>query len=240
MYGVQRHGEAIGGYFPPAPPAAMDGTLLNNLIHYWYLGEASGTRSDSIGTLHFSTVTGSPTQMAGKYGNAVNCGSSSDWLATGNYTTPAAFSISFWFNGTMNENTKLISQTVDAGDTNGSFELYAAGSSQLGAVVGTNGGGFGSGVTASGTYGAGWNLAVLTFDTDTKPRISLNGSAFVVGSVVGAHSATASPIRINGRPPSGFQADIVKMDELAMWSRALTQDEVTSLYNGGAGKFYIP
>ena len=80
-----------------------------------------------------------------------------------------------------------------------------------------------------------WHHAVITFD-NAKNIVKL----FVDGLQVQAGTTTSNPdntgtqpLRIgeNSQPPLGPDAFVGQLDEVGVWSRALTDAEVTSLMN---------
>ncbi len=239
------HGKPGAIFTPVSGPAPMDGSLLTNLTHYYYLGEASGTRSDSIGTLHFSTINGSPTQQNGFSGKAVGVTPTAS-LLTGNTVTPAAFSISIWIYVPVGQSGVIMGQAADGGDMDGSFELAidpVSGPDMnfRGTIGGSGGAGFGYSAETTNLINQGaWNNCILTFGAGNVLKVYLNGDT--PGSITGGfpHSATSSPIQINGRPVANFNPFTFYLDEVAMWSRDITASEVASMWNAGAGKVYVP
>ncbi len=88
-----------------------------------------------------------------------------------------------------------------------------------------------------------WHHAVVTFDNANNIL-----KLFVDGLQVGTLTTTSNPdntgtqpLRIgeNSQPPLGPDAFIGQLDEVGVWSRALTNAEVTSLMNLGADQFPI-
>lgn len=95
--------------------------------------------------------------------------------------------------------------------------------------------------TSTGTLTTGtWYHFVVTYDATTitlyKNGSSLLSSALTAGTLGGDSNISAMNLGIASdqvsRPAS------VYMDEVGIWSRALSSGEVTSLYNSGAGLAY--
>lgn len=86
-----------------------------------------------------------------------------------------------------------------------------------------------------------FRMITATFTTSGSDRVKiyLNGVAQAIPSPQDSASGAsnnADPFQIGGRNGSAFYDGII--DECGIWSRVLSQAEITSLYNGGAGLAY--
>ena len=219
--------------------------LTTNLVAYYKLDESSGNASDSSGNGFTLTASNSPSFVAGFINNSADLGNdgtvrgfsiSNNLGLSGN----GAKSFSFWvkmksepssnfdfFVGQSNASTNS-TLDFDYNDSGGTkhirFSKYCAGTSteakiQYDVTLGTS----------------GWHHFVGTTDGSTL-KMYLDGSA--VGGTVSDFSASGSDgypdrFQIGNNNTSHFI-----IDEVGVWSRALTSDEVTSLYNSGAGLQY--
>jgi len=142
-----------------------------------------------------------------------------------------SMSISAWF-------------TVDAFDTNWQaliakgegdrWRLHRSGSSSGLAWVGGNAGEAGI-VTPAVDDGAFHNVVVST-DPDTNSQIWLDG--VLIGesggpSVLGNND---NPVRIGDNPDATGREWEGFIDDVAIWDRALTAEEIDTIYSGGEGK----
>lgn len=86
-----------------------------------------------------------------------------------------------------------------------------------------------------------WYHVVATYDDegDRKPRLKINGGTTLVGStaLTGTWSKSADSLLLFARiPPASTCADCT-IDEVGVWSRAITDDECLELYADGDGKY---
>ncbi len=79
-----------------------------------------------------------------------------------------------------------------------------------------------------------WHHSVVTYDAGTT-TLSLYLDGALAGSVVQEMHVVQDP----GSPNSGIYANGT-LDELAVWNKVLSSDDITSLYNGGVGVHIDP
>ncbi len=222
-------------FYVAAAPAPH---LLTGLISYWKCDEVSGagaTLADAHGTNVLNQSSGVVSTFPAKINNGLYLGggavyihraSNSDLVVgSGDYT----FSLWVYLNDVSGP--KMIFGKTDystASDyvlhhqpTSG-FEWSAGGSTaQVGAPVATG----------------QWYHVLCWYDSsDGKARIRINDTTTYVAASSGAPSPTAfdfylgiyyAPNNLNGN-----------LDEIGFWKRLLTPEEMTALYNGGAGLPY--
>lgn len=217
------------------------GTLSNGLISYFDLGSVV----DSFGT---STLTnnGAVEFNGGKFGNAADGGASNSdkWLSTANTmgVNGTAISVSAWVRvttaptsgnsmmlwGQENSGTKVF-YTIRYNNNSGTLRLR-----------------FERGKESVGSESADYNITlststfthlVLTYDT-TNIRGYVNG--IQVGTSTASGSGTSDVFNgfqvLNAPAYANYFSGLV--DETAVYNRAITQTEITDLYNGGTGSFY--
>lgn len=220
---------------------SFDSSLLTSLSHYWFLNEASGTRSDSVGgyTLTDTNTVGSTTGVNSNAASFV--GASSESLLYSGYQVSAR-TVNLWL-------------WVDKAETNYSFLAYRAGSSQYGNVVTVTVNGYaGELIDCTWTdYGVGapfaripsasvpdktWFMVTTWLAADNYAYVSINNGTPIQSST--QHTGNFQPL--GGAVPytgiSSSVAGLASVDEVGVWSRVLTSDERTALYNSGAGRFY--
>ncbi len=84
-----------------------------------------------------------------------------------------------------------------------------------------------------------WDHIVLTYD-GTNIKVYVNGSntyTHNIGAFVDNGDGT-QPLKINLSSWSLFEGSRGRYDEIGLWSRAITQAEVTTIYNSGSGLQY--
>lgn len=227
--------------------------LTDNLVHYWKLDESSGNASDSVGSKTL-TNNNSVGYVAAKINNGADGGSTpaDKYLDA---TAPAflagynngAMSVSLW----VSFNAQPASgqywgffQMCKATNTNASDSWIGldyrnpSGTKQLFCwAVQANGN---QTLTQTFTTGA-WYHLVFTVDANKYTHIYINN----------VETTSASPMTNGGN--YGSVKDFIELlrfqnstsydapaivDEVGIWSRGLTDAEVTSLYNGGSGLTY--
>ena len=236
MSDLLKHG--AGGY---------TGTLLDGLVSYWPLDEESGTRYDAVGD---NDLTDNNTVgfAEGKHNNAASFvgangeflsvadGAGTVWGEDGNGVT-----VAMWVkpNGNPVGYALLFGRNSLASDAERNFNIFTESGSLTDIYIEFNAGARIQTVGSSLTDGV-WQLLICWFDpTDKKQRLSINDET-VLTSLAGATTVLSSPtsdVAIGGW--SAFAAYFNGgIDEPAIWSRALTADERSELYNAGAGFFY--
>jgi hypothetical protein len=226
-----------GGLADPAPLTytVADVThLLNTLISYWKLDEASGTRNDSQGTNHLSD-SGSVPSFAGKINNAASFtgpGQSLTIASNASLQVTSDFTFSAWVNlSSLGSGFQCIVGKT-AGGAADYLMLYDPASLgllfQAGGVNATSGL---LGATSTWYHIVGW------FDsTDNKARVRINDTTTFVSSTAGTLTQSAGAFGIGG--VTGIPDVLGLIDEVGFWKRKLTAQEITALYNGGAGLPY--
>lgn len=202
------------------PPANMIG---------WWPGEGDGTDIQGGNSVSFS---GSGTFAAGEVGQAFSF-DGSGYATAGNpdslRLTGTAVSIDAWVNPASNGSTVFI-----AGKTASSFNDY---------VLFLNNGILEGGIKTAGVEHFiadytlptnTWTHVALTYDGTTL-KIFANGVIVASDSVSGNLDGSNSEFAIGGRSGEGFLNGSV--DEVEVFDRALTDDEVIAIYHAGsAGK----
>lgn len=212
--------------------------LTDNLVHYWKLDESSGNAADAVGALTL-TNTNTVTYAAAKINNgAVLTAGSSNYL-TGSMTqstTLAGFSLSFWANRSSNSNYIIVGK--DDSENVAGVWIHSDGNVYF-RVENSNT------VFQSATDGTtGWHHYVLTYDgTQGTPANRIvgyrDGSSLTLSTIGDDPPATTNatkPFTIGSNEATDFSTGTV--DEVGVWTRALSGAEVTSLYNGGSGLAY--
>lgn len=222
--------------------------LTTNLIS-WYQLESDG--ADALGTNNLGTNTNNLFDAAyGKIGNGVYVNSNdsnhsvlNDASATSINFGTGNFSLSVWFNrqGAGHADAFQPPILVLTGATNYA-RAYICLNGTTGAVNtqfydGSNGR---NADYAAGITTAGWHHAVLTRSGGTI-TLYLDGS--LVASDTGSFGTPSSANMNMTQIFIGSDNDVTDefqgyVDLAGIWSRAITSDEVTELYNSGAGLAY--
>lgn len=215
--------------------------LTDNLISWWSLDEASGTRVDSHGSNDLSD-SNSVGSTAGKIGNAAVFSVSSSnrlFVASNSDLQPGSsdFTVSLWV-------------YVDEVFTPANRGIAGKATAGFSAVVewslGFDGGG------TPRFYAAGTNVAISSLSSNAWVQLTAwrDGSSGVIG--VSTNNGAPQTTSIVSSPTSSGNTTIGfavrgafqdyyfngRVDEVGFWKRCLSPAERTQLYNSGNGLDY--
>lgn len=216
-----------GNLNPPAPPSFPS----SGLVHYWTLNESSGSsRLDSVGSLTLSEDAGAVSSATGINGNAADFRSDpSKVLATAaTYSFSGAVSINCFFKATSVTGGPLGHFICGEFPDPGELMLWIG---EAGAVGVEGNGRFFTGSVATVDV---WHMLTLTFDGTTTSAY-LDGSVY--NSSDGTVADTFTKFSIGDSADYGGDAIDGLVDEIGIWDRGLSSQEVSDLWNGGTGRF---
>ena len=215
------------------------------LVSYWDLDEASGNRADSHGsnTLTDDNTVGSatnsyPANLPGRVASFVAAngeylsradGANTVWGEDGNGCTYIG-----WINLQNSTTYGLVFGRNSDDGTERGFEIITENNAAT--PIYANGTFGGSSLQVPIAYVAtGWHMVAMWFDpADSKLRISVDNAGTQTTSAAAGNALQASskPISIG----KGYHGTITGLvGPTAVWSRVLTADERTALYNSGDG-----
>ena len=223
--------------------------LLNNLIAFWSLEEASGNRADSFGS-NTLTDNNTVTQAVGKVGNAASfVATNSEYLSIADNAALSMGDIDFTIAGWVYLDTKaneviaakyrtntnnreyMVYYALSDGATNRFIFLVSPNGVGTTAVVANN---FGEPSTGTWYFVVAWHDATANTINIQINNGTANSTAHSTGVFDGTDDFkigalyTTNPIYFwNGR-----------IDQLGIWKRTLTATEKTWLYNSGNGRSY--
>lgn len=217
--------------------------LTDNLVSYWAMDEASGTRGDSHASndlLDGNTVA----SAAGIINNGADFEKDNNeylYITNAsqsglNFTT--ALSISAWVKPeSLSSNMSIVSKWASGSL---GFLFFIRGASNI-LELRTDAGGGNAEAYASYTFStATWYHVVVTFNAGTV-ALYVNGTALTMtdSTCPSPIQSTTADFRIGGNQnnPSGEDFDGI-IDEVGIWNKVLSTTEITQLYNGGAGLAY--
>lgn len=202
---------------------------LGNLAHYWSLDEAAGNnRVDSQVSLPMVEQGGTIPNASGKNGNAADLrGISSRYLECASYTLNEGFSVACWV---FVDNLPASQSQLTKKSSPPGFQITLSSGGTVGYFSSDDGD------TATAALGAldAWHLIVAVNDGAGVDKISIDGGTFVTADYFGTFDAD-SVGRIGSTEVSGSVDGL--LDAVMIWSVALTQGEVTDLFNSGSGVF---
>lgn len=222
-------------------------SLQTSLVSWWKLDETSGTRSDAHGSNDLTDVNtvGSAT---GKQGNGADFEYSnlerltiSDASQTGlDLSTDFSFACWIKIESTGAGVNHYLMGKWGASSNRSYYFSYRDYDFQVGYFDGTNitRGGTNANVVSDGT----WYHLVATMDISAASlTLYINGSEVTTSmDLTGATSINngAGAFQIGSIDASTVETFDGIIDEVGVWSKILTQDEVTALYNQGDGITY--
>ncbi len=225
----------------------------------------TGTAQDGILASVEPTASMSQANLVGgKLDGAIDFDGDNDYLDFGSGTVmndpPSAFTLAMWFNrnsqvdSATNHGTNNVLAAVSRTNDNDNFEIGSEGTNvevyidAAGDIEPNKSGATDGRFDTSGVDGGiaddQWHHVVLAYDNSRaegeKLQIYFDGTKFVTkgtppnGTLAGAPSElTVGIARIDaGEKWGDFDGQI---DDFSLWGRALTDDEVARLYNGGDG-----
>lgn len=219
-------------------PAVSPGTT--GLVSWWSLDEASGTRSDSHGSNHLSPVA-TPGNATGKVGSGVDLESSSNQYLTiaaaaqTGLGSAGSFSFGAWYKKESSGASYFIASKRDAGAAE--FTITTDGSTNSGCFFYTAPG-F-SPLTVTSVFSpATWVFVVVGYNSATgRSCVSVNGAAPTTAARTYGGLATA-PFNIGYDLSGGLPTFDGVIDEAFYYTRWLSDDELSWLYNSGSGRAY--
>jgi hypothetical protein len=212
--------------------------LNRGLVSYWRFDESSGNASDSVGSNTLTNVNGA-TYTTGKIGNGADLELSStqyfsitDAAQSGLEFLTGDFSISMWVNfeslsdlvglwdkwNSVSNRRSILWQISSTGMT---LDTSANGSAQ------TN-------YSASHTFTTSTWYHLVLVKSGTTATFYVDGTAKTSGSATSTLFNNTLDIRIGNRQEVSKPLDGI-LDEVGVWNRALTSDEITELYNSTNG-----
>ena len=195
-------------------------TLRTGLVAHWKLDETSGTRYDSHTGHYDLTDNNAVGYAAGKIGNAA------DFNGTNFLSVPSVSigikTFSSWIKtesrGTYNEITYINGTQI---------QFISDGSLRINGAVNFVGGP----ILNDGQ----WHFVTIVFN-DSETKFFIDGIG--IGSTSAVTISEPSDIVEIGATNGVFDMWEGQIDSVSIWSRALSDGEVTALYNGGAGLDY--
>lgn len=213
------------------------------LVSYWDLSEASGDRADSHGsnTLTDNNSVLSVINASGAMHNAAASfvAANNESLSVADYTAPADYSISVWTKANSLASLPMhFLNAINSWPNNTQFAIAfnnVGGIDKIQATVG-DGSDYKQFASTDAVAAATWYHIVLTYTSaDKTGRLYVNNVDGGSDTLTGAADRTAATLNVGDWGSYNLDGLI---DEVAIWSRVLTADERTELFNLGRGKYY--
>lgn len=241
VFELPQIGVRYGGALKP-----NSNTLLTDLVAFWKLDEASGTRSDSVSTNHLTENFGvGQAAGIGGVGNAASFNGSNQYLSIADNaalsTGDIGFTITGWVylnTGSINSNGRdIIGKWNPVGELEFSIEYYSSGGNHFRFFVSSTGNGVtGDLDNVEGGFAEGaWTFFTCWHDAvNNTLNYELNNSGTIrTLSYSGGVRDGASEWTIGRGVTSRYMNG--RIQNVGFWKKVLTSTERTTLYNGGAG-----
>lgn len=228
-------------YVRPMGGGAAASTLLDDLVSYWKMDEATGSRVDSVGENDL-TENGTIGSDTGIKGSAADLDSaSSEYLSIASLEWLTAWTVSMWIyiDSYSDSYVGLVSRD-DSGSPRNQSTLYVKNNGKLAVYIDTAAPTAASADgTGSQTLSAGaWTHIVWSYSAATGIQTWVDTVADIDTADSVTPSTTAAPFSIGRDEANGVRFFNGRIDEVGIWSRVLTSAERDELYNAGSGVTY--
>lgn len=229
--------------------SASNPILLANLVSFWELEEASGSRVDAHGSNHLTDVN-TVTQSPGKVGNAAQfTAANGEYLSIADNAalsmTDTDFAIAGWvrlntkaneviaakYRTNTNSREYLLYYAASDGATQRFIFIVSANGISTAAVVANN---FGEPATGTWYFVVAWHDSVANTINIQINNGTANSTAHTTGVFNGTDDFRIGALYASS--PIYFWDG--RIDQLGIWKRTLTATEKTWLYNSGNGRSY--
>jgi hypothetical protein len=219
------------------PPSTA--SLLTNLVAYWKLDEASGTRNDSVGSNHL-TDNNTVLSATGKISNAADFeADNSEYLSRASNSDLQAgdtdWTFAAWIKVEVESSFRVV---VSKGWGGGQAEwiIYLFGGNVTMEVTNSIDGP--SSVGGLALADNNWHFVVAWHDSvNNQKGFQMDNGTPSTNAQANGVTASFADFAIGASPTQGLYWDGL-IDEVGWWRRVLTSDERTQLYNSGNGLTY--
>lgn len=212
--------------------------LRRGLIGYWRLD--NGVADSSLSGLTLTNNNGVAFDSAGKVGNAASFVASSSKSLSVAHSAPLAFTTSFTLAFWANPTTLPAGMVACAKDTNTTMLLLASTASLAMRIGGASNSGTFANALAQSTWGHHvWRYDGSQSDNAGRLRYTLNGTARTLtfnGTIPSSITNSSGTFFIGTYSGLSLYWDGL-IDEMALYSRPISDSEVSEIYSrGNAGK----
>ncbi len=216
--------------------------LLVNLVSYWKMDEASGTRVDERGSYNL-TATGTVNDVSGVLNNAALIDAAGKYLTgsssiLGDCNAAGGLTVNLWIKPTSFGGYRSVMDcAIDAFFTGRRLSFFID-SSTIGYWTSR---GSGASTDTPLTFSTGfttgaWQMLTITIDGTTA---NIYRNASIVATIAsGVDVPSAAPFTLGDNPSSGGSRYDGAYDEGAVWKRVLSTGDITNLYNSGSALPY--
>jgi len=220
-------------------PTSAELSPEENMVGLWHFNEGSGSITDDVtANNNDGTIYGATWTSQGKFNNALDFDGSNDYINfgnTNNFERTDSFSYSFWIKTNSTTNYITIMSKTPYGSWHG-METFVFNGKIRFYLIGT---GEQLDVSSTSDINTGtWKYVVITYNGNSNAsgvKIYVDG----VESSSGTGTLTTSIVNSNNFQVScragAYNCFYGIIDEVAIWNRALSVEEIQEHYNKGLG-----
>lgn len=233
-------------------PSVSHAALIDNIVSYWKFNETSGNAADSHG-VNTLTNTNTATFSTGKLNNACYLSeASTQYFAVGDVASldlAGDITLSCWvYLANITEQMIFVNKANWDGGSSMAYVFYIDGASKLTFDLSSDG------TQAAASYkrqtqttasigAAAWHMATAKYTVGTNTTVLYVDGAIVTSSVTFGTGVSGifnsnQAFSIGGGATVTLDSLDGRVDECGIWSRPLSDAEVTELYNAGVGLTY--
>ena len=208
--------------------------LSRGLVGCWLMNEGSGNIvNDLSGNGHTGSLVADTHFVAGKFGPALSFDGTGDYVNVPIQLNTGSYTWSFWsYTNTVQQMWFMSGDTLTSGwgigcwDATGVFRVYSGSDSNRW-------------VSAAGVVQAGvWQHFCVVYNGSIMSNVYLNGISLTPASNNSTTPITsATAMRIAGRPGTVWVELLGKIDNVMIYNRALSAQEISQLYIDPFGMF---
>ncbi|MFC2152862.1 LamG domain-containing protein, partial [Bacteroidota bacterium] len=200
---------------------AFSQTLTDGLKSYYNFDETSGNLIDSHGTNDGTVYGGITTNITGKVNTGYDFDGSDDYIDLGtNFDFTNGYTLSFWANIDVIGDDAFISQGygIICWLVSGQIRFYQSGSAR-------------ATVSSSDVPLNQWFHIAFVWDQSTC-KVYINGAEKASGNCTAAPYHPHISVKVGHYSNTNYSYD-GSLDELGIWEKALSETEISELYNSG-------
>jgi len=213
--------------------------LARGLVGCWLMNEGSGSKvADLSGNGNVGTLIADTHFVGGKFGSALSFDGTGDYVDLGNATAfdltdPKNFTMSLWFNVPTTAGGKLIIKGVPNSTDGTGYDISLYSNPGIGIHV-NNGSGAKEYIrNLAINYAGAWHHVVATFNNSLYARLYYDSGQIVAGQFTKTPINTADSLKLTSE--ASYLSGL--MDNVQIWNRALSAQEVRQLYMSPFGMF---
>jgi hypothetical protein len=228
--------EASGGTNPLVADVVGD-ELKFGLAAYWPMDDSFNSAVGGVTATAQGTA--AVTRVPGKFGNALRLDGVDQYLVVDGSENKwdfidSSMSVSAWF--TADQVSRSWQALMGKGDAGNNWRIHTRGGDTPAELSFSGGAGdipkHSTPLTIGGNF---YHHVVAVAEKDVSTRLYLDGVLVSTGGAPVLGDA-ANPLRIGDNAGATGRFWNGKIDDLGIWCRALTENDIARIYNGGTGK----